>query len=79
MLSEIALWVLQAPNLKALDFECSVSEIDYLIPVVVVNALFARSLPRSNSASHYIVSHILWLVFWLCIYLISLLTINLTI
>lgn len=38
MLSEIALWALQAPNLEALDFECSVSEIDYLIPVVVVNS-----------------------------------------
>lgn len=79
MLSEIALWALQAPNLKASDFECSVSEIDYFIPGVVGNALFAPSLPRSNSASHYIVSHTLWLVFSLCIFVVSLLTLNLTI
>jgi hypothetical protein len=37
MLSEIALWALQALILEALDFKCSVSVIDHLIPIAVAN------------------------------------------
>jgi hypothetical protein len=44
MLSEIASWALQALILEALDFECSVSVIDNLIPIAVDSTLFAPSL-----------------------------------
>lgn len=41
MLSGIALWALRVLNLGELDFECSVSVINYLIPIEVVNTRLA--------------------------------------